>query len=41
MASDPVERTRFIEHQGREILLYDFAGLTDVPLAGAAPPVRP
>jgi hypothetical protein len=30
MANDSVERTRFIEHQGREILLYDFGGLTDV-----------
>jgi hypothetical protein len=27
---DPGARTRFIEHQGRQILLYDFAGVDDV-----------
>lgn len=30
MANDPGERTRFVEHRGAEILLYDFAGLDDV-----------
>lgn len=29
---DPADRTRFITHRGREILLYDFAGVDDVAL---------
>lgn len=29
---DPSARTRFIEHRGRAILLYDFAGVADVDL---------
>lgn len=32
MTSDPGERTRFIEHKGRQILYYDFAGIGDVDL---------
>jgi len=30
MANDPGDRTRFIEHSGCEILLYDFAHVEDV-----------
>jgi len=30
MAHDPGDRTRFIEHEGCEILLYDFAHVEDV-----------
>jgi len=30
MANDPGERTRFIDHRGTAILLYDFAGIADV-----------
>jgi hypothetical protein len=30
MANDPGDRTRFIEHKGCEILLYDFAHVDDV-----------
>jgi len=30
MANDPDERTRFIEHRGTEILLFDFGGFTDL-----------
>lgn len=30
MVNDPGERTRFIEHRGVKILLYDFGGFTDL-----------
>jgi len=30
MVSDPGDRTRFIQHEGCEILLYDFAHVDDV-----------